>query len=126
MEAHFGRSGLHMLSFDPRDEGNSLYLFDVSGRKTAKVQLMDDVPRLVSDFGDVVRMGQFYASIYNMTPAHTDDIHAAMIDNPDLEVITEQGGERRKSTTIGSSDTLKMKRQRRFVPMFRGKPSKID
>lgn len=124
MQAHFGRSGLHMLSFDPRDEGNSLYLFDVSDREAAKKQLLDDVPRLVTEFGDVVGVGQFYGSIYNMTPAHMDDIHSAMIENPDLEVITEQGGERRKASTIGPSDTLKMKRQRSFFPMFLGEPDK--
>jgi three-Cys-motif partner protein len=120
MQAHFGRSGLHMLSFDPRDDANSLYLFDFSGRSAAKEQLLEDVPRLVAEFGDVVSVGQFYGSIYNMTPAHTHDIHAAMIENPDLEVITEQGGERRKASSIGPSDTLKLKRQRSFFPMFLG------
>ncbi|WP_119389207.1 three-Cys-motif partner protein TcmP [Taklimakanibacter lacteus] len=118
MQAHFGRSGLHMLSYDPRDDANALYLFDVSGRDAAKQQLYDDVPRLVTDFGDVVSMSQFYGSIYNMTPAHMDEIHAVMIENPDLEVITEQGGERRKASSIIASDTLKMKRQRSFFPMF--------
>lgn len=113
-----------MLSFDPRDEANSLYLFDVSGRSAAKRQLLDDVPRLVTEFGDAVSVGQFYGSIYNMTPAHMDDIHAAMIENPDLEVITEQGGERRKPATIGPDDTLKIKRQRSFFPIFMGERHK--
>jgi len=126
MQAHFGRSGLHMLSFDPRDDANALYLFDVSGRDAAKQQLLDDVLRLVTEFGDVVGVGQFYGSIYNMTPAHMDDIHAAMIENPDLEVITEQGGERRKASTIGPGDTLKMKRQRSFFPMFLGERGKAS
>jgi three-Cys-motif partner protein len=126
MQAHFGRSGLHMLSFDPRDDANTLYLFDVSGRDAAKQQLLDDVPRLVTEFGDVVGVGQFYGSIYNMTPAHMDDIHAAMIENPDLEVITEQGGERRKASAIGPGDTLKMKRQRSFFPMFLGERGKAS
>lgn len=118
MQAHFGRSGLHMLSYDPSDDANALYLFDVSGRNAAKQQLLDDVPRLVTEFGDVVGVGQFYGSIYNMTPAHMDEIHAAMIENPDLEVITEQGGGRRKASSIVASDTLKMKEQRSFYPMF--------
>lgn len=124
MQAHFGRSGLHMLSYDPRDAENALYLFDISGRNAAKQQLFDDVPRLVAEFGDVVGVGQFYGNIYNMTPAHMDDIHAAMIENPDLEVITEQGGERRKSSSIVASDTLRMKQQRSFFPMFLGDLSK--
>jgi three-Cys-motif partner protein len=121
MQAHFGRSGLHMLSFDPANNANELYLFDVSGRQRAEAQLLEDIPRLVSEFGDVVGVGQFYGSIYNMTPAHMDDVHSAMMKNPDLEVITEQGGERRKASTIGPSDTLRMKRQRSLFPIFLGK-----
>jgi len=120
MQAHFGRSGLHMLSFDPTDDANALYLFDISGRAEAKKQLLEDIPRLVSDFGDAVGMSEFYGSIYNMTPAHMDDVHAAIVENPDLEVITELGGERRKANTIGSGDTLRMKQQRSFFPVFLG------
>ena len=118
MQAHFGRSGLHMLSFDPRDDTGALYLFDVSGRARAKEQLLDDIPRLVTEFGDTVGVGQLYANIYNMTPAHTDEIHTVMIENPDMEVVTEQGGTRRKSNTIASTDTLRMKRQSSFFPIF--------
>lgn len=118
MQAHFGRSGLHMLSFDPTEDAGALYLFDVSGRARAKEQLFDDIPRLVTEFGDAVGVGQLYTSIYNMTPAHTDEIHSAMIGNPDIEVVTEQGGERRKPNTIVATDTLRMKRQFSFFPMF--------
>ncbi|WP_299617535.1 three-Cys-motif partner protein TcmP [Pelagibius sp.] len=118
MQAHFGRSGLHMLSYDPRESTSSLYLFDVSGRARAKQQLLDDIPRLVTEFGDAIGVGQLYASIYNMTPAHADEIHSAMIENPDMEVVTEQGGTRRKPNTITVTDTLRMKRQFSFFPMF--------
>jgi three-Cys-motif partner protein len=118
MQAHFGRSGLHMLSYDPSHDANALYLFDVSGRQAAKQQLLDDIPRLVTTFGDAVSVGQFYESIYNMTPAHMDDVHAAMIENPDLEVRTPNGGDRRKGSQIAAGDTLRMKDQRSFFPVF--------
>jgi three-Cys-motif partner protein len=120
MQAHFGRSGLNMLSFDPTDDANALYLFDISGRIEAKKQLTEDIPRLVTEFGDAIGVGEFYGSIYNMTPAHMDDVHAAIIENPDLEVLTASGGERRKANTIGAGDTLRMKRQRSFFPIFLG------
>jgi len=117
MQAHFGRSGLNMLSYDPRHEG-ALYLFDVSSRTSAKNQLLDDIPRLLTEFGDAVAVEQFYGTIYKLTPAHTDDIHTAIIENPDLEVTTEGGGERRKPNTIRAGDTLRMKQQRTFFPIF--------
>ena len=117
-QAHFGRSGLNMLAYDPSHEGGILYLFDQQGRTAAKSQLGEDIPRLISESGDVVRVSDFYESIYNATPAHADDIHAAIIDNSDIEVITPNGGERRKATTIGAHDVLKLRLQRSFFPMF--------
>ncbi len=60
----------------------------------------------------------FYESIYNVTPAHADDVHSAIIENPDLEVITPVGGERRKANTISVNDVIKVRPQRSFFPMF--------
>lgn len=120
-QAHFGRSGLNMLAYDPTHDG-ALYLFDLSGRDSARSQLAEDIPRLVSEYGDAIIIGDFYESIYNMTPAHMNDIHGAMIDNPDLEVLTGAGGERRRAGTIAASDILRMKQQRSFFPMFFGVP----
>ena len=120
MQAHFGRSGLEMLSFNPTHSENSLYLFDQPGRAAAKQQLSDDIPRFVSKYGDAIGVSEFYENIYNTTPAHADDIHEAMIENPDLEVITEAGGARRSPKTIGSGDILRLKRQRSFFPVFFG------
>jgi three-Cys-motif partner protein len=116
-QAHFGRPALNMLNYDPQEEG-ALYLFDQSGRDAARLQLAEDVPRLVSEFGDVVGIGNFYEHIYNATPAHADDIHQAMIDNPDIEVITPHGGERRKANKIGAGDIIKLKRQISFFSML--------
>jgi three-Cys-motif partner protein len=117
-QAHFGRSGLNMLSYDPAEDGGSLYLFDLSGREQARNQLLNDIPRLISETGDVIGVGDFYEGIYNATPAHADDVHRAIMDNPDIEVITPAGGERRSAGMIGVNDVLKLKRQKSFFPMF--------
>lgn len=119
-QAHYGRSGLNMLAHDPQEEG-TLYLFDTSARDEAKGQLHDDIPRVVSEFGDALSMGDFYSRIYNHTPAHSDDIHSAMIENPDIEVLTRAGGTRRKAVQIDISDTIKLKSQTSFFSMFHGK-----
>jgi hypothetical protein len=107
-----------MLSYDPSHDDGRLYLFDVSGRNVAKAQLLEDIPRLVMESGDVMGVADFYRSIYNITPAHTDDVHSAIIENPDIEVITPAGGERRKANTISPTDVIKIKTQRSFFPMF--------
>ncbi|MBU2327593.1 MAG: three-Cys-motif partner protein TcmP [Alphaproteobacteria bacterium] len=123
-QAHFGRSGLNMLAYDPSHETASLYLFDQTGREAALAQLLEDIPRFISEHGDVIPVGDFYGSIYNATPAHADDIHRAMIDNPDIEVVTESGGGRRSARTITGTDLLKLKRQTSFFPMFQKPPSR--
>lgn len=119
-QAHFGRSGLNMLAHDPQEEG-TLYLFDMNARDEAKGQLHDDIPKLISEFGDALNMAEFYGRIYNHTPAHSDDIHVTMIENPDLEIITPSGGTRRTANQIDIRDTIKLKLQTSFFPMFQRK-----
>ncbi|MET0001348.1 MAG: three-Cys-motif partner protein TcmP [Candidatus Thiodiazotropha lotti] len=119
-QAHFGRSGLNMLSYNPAHEGQ-LYLFNASSRQAAKEALFDDIPRFVADSGDVITMHDFYAAAYSETPAHSEDIHDMIIENSDIEVITETGGLRRKANTIKPSDTLKLKDQKSFIFMFPNK-----
>lgn len=117
-QAHFGRSGLNMLAYDPsRDEG-ALYLFEGNDRAKSKEQLLEDIPRLVAESGDMMGVGDFYEAAYNVTPAHTNDIHAAMFESSELEIFTESGGQRRKANTITVTDTIKLKSQRSFFSIF--------
>jgi three-Cys-motif partner protein len=116
-QAHYGRSGLEMLSYDPRDESR-LYLFEEEDRVQARDQLVNDIPRLIAQAGDAMTVLDFYATIYNGTPAHSDDIHRALIESPDIEVIMPTGGERRSSNTISVEDVIKLKPQKSFFDSF--------
>jgi three-Cys-motif partner protein len=116
-QAHFGRAGLRMLAYDPREEGQ-LYLFNTDSRVLAKEALYDDIPRFIAEAGDALSVYDFYAAAYSETPAHSDDIHEIIIENPDLEVITDSGGVRKKSTTIKPTDTLKLRNQRSLIFLF--------
>lgn len=119
VQAHFGRPGLSMLSYDPTDECQ-LYLFDDDSREVARTALIDEIPSLLAESGDAISMMDFYESAYSATPAHTNDIHEMIILNPDIEVITDVGGQRRRPGTIHQSDTLKLKNQRSLFFMFTG------
>lgn len=123
-QAHFGRSGLHMLSYDPAKEGQ-LYLFDHSARKLAFEQLCDDIPRLVLETGDTMEVGDFYDAAYNTTPAHADDINRAIIESEDIEIFTASGGERRTPNNIADNDILRVKRQLRLFSSPRVERLKI-
>ena len=118
IQAHFGRSGLDMLHYDPKHHKGTLYLFDENGRVSGKNQLLRDIPQLVAKSCDAIPVLDFYNRIYNATPAHADDIHTAIIENPDLKVMTPAGGERRSANTIGVDDVITMRRQRSFFQMF--------
>jgi three-Cys-motif partner protein len=113
-QAHFGRSGLNMLSYDPSQGGNILYLFEQPDRRSAQEQLINDIPQFVSEVGNAMRVSDFYEAAYNITPAHKDDIHSALIENSELEIYTKDGGRRRKGNTINIRDTIKLKPQRSF------------
>lgn len=116
-QAHFGRAGLNMLSYDPATEGE-LYLFEDIDRESAKNQLFDDIPRLVSTAGDGIVISELCQSIYKATPAHADDVNTAIIDHPDMEVLTPTGGKRRKASTISMNDVLRLKTQKSIFLMF--------
>lgn len=123
MQAHFGRSGLNMLSYDPRDEG-ALYFFDSNGRARAQEELQNDIPKLVHEAGGAVTVEQFFKQAYSATPAHSDDINSVLVGNDELEVKTLQGGSRRVSGQIKTSDLIQMKKQRTFYPLFEVKKTK--
>jgi hypothetical protein len=117
-QAHYGRSGLNMLSYNPRDESGFLYLFDNPAREKAREQLAEDIPRFVSGAGDALLIGDFYEQIYNETPAHADDIKAAIIASPELEVRSERGTLRRKLHQISPSDVLRFSPQGHFFDLM--------
>lgn len=116
-QAHFGRSGLQMLSFNPAEETN-MYLFDGDSRVSAKEALHEDIPQLMDFHGDVMSVEDFHLTIYNQTAAHSEDIHSVLIESDDLEVLTPAGNARRTANSIKVDDVLRLKTQRSFFPMF--------
>lgn len=114
-QAHYGRAGLNMLSYNPADHHASLYLFNSDSRAQSIDALKEDIPRLISQSGESLEVKRFYAKAYNETPAHSEDIHQAIIESPELTVYTEFGGERRKPNTIKVTDTIVRKPQLTFL-----------
>lgn len=117
-QAHYGRSGLRMLSYNPDHNEGALYLFGEEDRARAKAELYDDIPRTVANYGDALEVGEFYERIYNETPSHSDDIHSMMIENEDIQIITPGGGERRVPNTISRNDMILLKPQKSFFSLL--------
>lgn len=123
VQGHIGRAGLNMLSFDPNNIGQE-YLFGEIDRRRAREELYNDIPKAVSEFGDSVVVSEFMKSIWNETPSHSHDISSAIIDNPDLKIITENGGERRSIKGIRPTDIIRINAQKSFffIPSFKIPP----
>lgn len=118
-QAHFGRFGLNMLAYDAQAGGGQLYIFDTNSRIQAIESLNQDIPRFIAESGDMMSVEEFYAAAYSETPAHSDDIHKSIIENPEIEVITPNGGKRREASAIDVGDTLKLKSQRSILFGFK-------
>lgn len=110
-QVHFGRAGLRMLSYDPIFDSGSLYLFGNMERQSALDQLLADIPKAVSSMNGQASISDLYASVYNETPAHSDDINRALVENPELTVLTGTGGVRRVGAQIKTTDIVKLKSQ---------------
>ena len=111
LQAHYGGPGLKMLSHNPNDERYSLpFTFNESARRSSREQLYEDVVRSVCDYEGEVDVSRFLLDAYKSTPAHSDDIKTALIENPELEVVTHNGGTRRTHNNIDSTDIIKLKR----------------
>lgn len=118
-QAHFGRSGLNMLSFNQTEQDSFLYTFDSAASEQTKQQLFTDIPRFLSHYGDSIPLLDFFNDIYNQTPASSNIIKQSLIDIPDIEIIKEDGGIRRRAKSINTkSDFIKLKDQRSFFPLF--------
>ncbi len=119
--AHFGRSGLKMLEYTSEERGKE---FNFSGnmREESKKVLDYDIPKFISEFGDGMSVGDFRSAIYNDTPAHSTDINSVLIENPDIEVLTDKERERRSKNSILITDFIRLKKQASFHIYLETKP----
>lgn len=124
-QAHFGRSGLNMLSYNSTEQDSFLYKFDLAASEQTKQQLFTDIPRFLSNYGDSILMLDFFNDIYNQTPASSNTIKQSLIDIPDIEIIKEDGGIRRSAKSINTkSDFIKLKDQKSFFIFFENNKKK--
>lgn len=114
VQGHFGRSGLFMLEYNHRTEFQN-HLFSAEDRLRSLEQLHNDIPKIVSEYENKIQIEEFIQITSNDTPAHSQDIFKAMIDNSDLSITTTNGGERRSHHGIKPTDTLILKPQKSFI-----------
>ena len=126
LQAHYGRAGLDMLAYNPNDKHSFLFsLFDKSARELSRDQLRGDVVRRVFKNDGVVEMSKFLMDAYKSTAAHSDDIDRVIIESPELDVFTPNGGRRKTHNNIDPRDIIKLKPLCSiFLPNVTNRPTK--
>lgn len=89
-------------------------LFDETAREEARRTLPEDIAQLISECGDAMPVNEFYLAAYNCTQAHSEDIHTAIMQSENVEVLIKTRNKRRSALTISRDDTLALKRQMMF------------
>lgn len=116
---HYGGAGLNMfqaLGYDPEwDEGLTgqgaiAFEFDDTADNASVNLLTEQLVRIIHE-RDAVRFGELYASTCNTTPADSARYRKALgklIEHREVAVTSDKGAERRKATTIGDDDVIRM------------------
>ena len=112
--SHFGRSGLKMFGYNPKEDNNLFHNFDKVGIENSQSQLEYDIPEFLYDNDDPMPIEMFFSKIYADTPSHSSVVKSVLIENRDIEVRTNKGGERRVPNTIKKQDMISLKKQSSF------------
>jgi len=124
--AHYGRSGLQMLGYDP-DEDFTLtrqqtlpgFFFDDSARAASHECLLDELPERLFPTKEGILFDQFFAAITNETPVTSDIVKDVLEDLAREGIIKVQGhkGEKRKGRVQRGNDVIIPSKQKRlFMP----------
>jgi hypothetical protein len=118
--AHYGTAGLNdypILGFNPDRAGFQELTFDANARDLAHKALMEELPRLVHQHRDGIRVEDLRSRTANYTPtdmAINRSVINALRADGEWSVKTENGGERRTASGIRGSDIIVPNRQLRL------------
>ncbi|MBF0422775.1 MAG: three-Cys-motif partner protein TcmP [Magnetococcales bacterium] len=121
--SHYGRSGLHMFSYDPkRDDsltGQLAFQFDDDAQSASHAQLVDDLPRHIYDVEgrEGITFGEFLVKKYNDTPATVSMLRNAFepaLRDREILIIGKNGEMRRKASAMKDDDRILPNPQLRF------------
>jgi len=108
-----------MLEYTPGDGTANLFgLGDKSAQEDSYQKLLGDIPRYIDSSEGLLSVYDFKTFAYNQSPAHSDQFKRALIDSGDLEVFTQNGGQRRTGGQIRNDDYIQLKQQKSWFSKF--------
>lgn len=122
---HYGGAGMNMFSalgYVPRNDaeftGQKGFCFDSDARSHSIETLTNQIPHLIYPDPEGMTFGELFATTCNLSPASADIYREAigkLIDLHELEVLSQDGSNRRTPHRIRDSDQVLAPRQR---PLF--------
>ena len=121
--AHFGRSGLHMLSilgYDPAldpDVTGQLYAFTPDDKATTKASITAQLAGDIAERPDGVRFGDWFREHCNFTTATRRDLISAILKvahGGEIEIYDGEGAMARRTSGLRDEDILRVPRQSTF------------
>jgi hypothetical protein len=117
--AHYGRHGLGMLGYDPREDImlNHQQVFDFSEDSNTELirSLEDELPRRLHTMaGDGVRFWDFFDGICNETPATSEQLRSVLRNlsiEKQVEILDPDARLRGAGVQIRNNDRIRVPRQ---------------
>jgi hypothetical protein len=117
---HEGKSGFHMLMYDPRNDGSIIgqtsFSFDALAKQLNEKSLMYDIPESILQ-DEWIKVEDLFIRECNQTSATLDDmldVIKSLYEHGEVEVRTEGDREKRKHVPITKTDRIKIPSQLRF------------
>ena len=131
--AHYGRSGLQMLGYDPKEDIRLTrqvalpgFYFDDTARASTHESLMNELPERIHQYQSIggIPFSNLFASLTNESPA-TSDIFRAVISDLAKEGVVEivdKSSNTLRERSPKNTDIIRPSKQRRlFLPGNQGK-----
>jgi hypothetical protein len=123
--AHFGRSGLRMLGYDPAYDAEWTkqkmlpgYYFDETARTSSQEELLEQLPRNIHDFKKGIEFNQLFANLTNETPVTAEIMMDVISDLAKEGVVTirkKDGSTRVRGIKHGTDIILPNRQKRLFI-----------
>lgn len=126
---HYGGAGLDMfrlLGYVPEKDSNYTgqsefnfgFNFDEPAKAASVSSLMEQIPKLIYPDADGMSFGELFASTCNQSPACGDTYREAigsLILHKELEVVSQDGSQRRSGLRVHDNDQVLAPRQRPLI-----------
>lgn len=124
--AHYGRSGLRMLGYDPSLDsewsGQQMlpgFFFDETARASSQAELQEQLPEVIHPFANGITFNELFAQVTNDCPVTAQimmEVTGDLVREGLIKVRSSKGSSRRFGVLRGSDIVIPSRQKRLFLP----------